>query len=259
MEKVIIKKLKVNDYKKLDYHLLDIPIYKSISKNLKIEFTGNIFCLNCEKKTKKSFSQGYCYPCFKKLACCDMCILKPELCHYKKGTCREPEWGERNCLISHAVYLANSSGLKVGVTREHQKMTRWIDQGAYSAVQIAKAPERLIAGQIEIYLKKFLNDKTNWRYLITGKKEEIDLIKEYKKIHKELFEFSEYLIPVKELELYNFNFNVIKYLEKAKTFNAEKERVINSRLNGIHGQYLILEDFAMNVRKYQGYEIKISL
>ena len=88
-----------------------------IGKQIKLVFDGNINCHNCGRKTKKSFNQGYCYPCFKKLAQCDRCIMSPELCHFDAGTCREPEWGEANCNIDHIVYLANSSKVKVGITR----------------------------------------------------------------------------------------------------------------------------------------------
>jgi hypothetical protein len=67
-----------------------------------------------------------------------MCILKPEQCHYEAGTCREPEWGLAQCFKPHYVYLANSSGIKVGITRESQIPIRWIDQGAVQALPIMK-------------------------------------------------------------------------------------------------------------------------
>ena len=81
-----------------------------LGRELEIEFCGEIFCLSCGRKTNKSFNQGHCYPCLKRLAACDQCIIKPELCHFHEGTCREPEWGQAHCLQSHIVYLANSSG-----------------------------------------------------------------------------------------------------------------------------------------------------
>src|SRR5687768_11697363 len=64
-----------------------------LGKNLRLQFTGQINCINCNRAIKKTFSQGYCFPCSQKLAACDMCILKPQLCHFHLGTCREPEWG----------------------------------------------------------------------------------------------------------------------------------------------------------------------
>ena len=55
-----------------------IDLNALLGKSIKLTHTGNIFCTNCGKKTKKSYSQGHCYVCMQKLASCDMCILKPE-------------------------------------------------------------------------------------------------------------------------------------------------------------------------------------
>ena len=106
---------------------LTLPLNDYLSQDIRLQFTGRIFCLNCGKKTTKSFSQGYCYNCFRSSASADMCIMKPETCHYHLGTCREPEWGEEHCFRPHIIYLANSSGVKVGITRQTQVPTRWID------------------------------------------------------------------------------------------------------------------------------------
>ena len=91
-----------------------IALNPLIGQSIKLKFTGQIRCVHCSRTMKKSFNQGYCYPCFTALAQCDMCIMKPETCHYDKGTCREPEWGLKFCFQPHIVYLANSSGIKVG-------------------------------------------------------------------------------------------------------------------------------------------------
>ena len=107
-----------------------------LGQSLALRYSGRIQCVHCGNKTNKSFSQGYCYPCFIKLAQCDMCIVKPETCHYAAGTCREPDWGKQFCFQPHVVYLANSSGIKVGITRRSQIPTRWIDQGAVQALPV---------------------------------------------------------------------------------------------------------------------------
>jgi hypothetical protein len=127
-----------------------IALNPLLGKVIKLTFTGNIRCVHCNRTIKKSFNQGYCYPCFISLAQCDMCIMKPETCHYEAGTCREPSWGEEFCFKPHIVYLANSSGIKVGITRQTQIPTRWIDQGAVQALPIFKVQSRYMAGLIEI-------------------------------------------------------------------------------------------------------------
>ncbi|HCO10506.1 MAG TPA: DUF2797 domain-containing protein, partial [Gammaproteobacteria bacterium] len=87
-----------------------VPANELVEKQVRLEFTGAIFCVNCGRKSSKSFNQGFCFPCFQKLAACDSCIIHPERCHFDQGTCREPAWGEQFCMQDHIVYLANSSG-----------------------------------------------------------------------------------------------------------------------------------------------------
>eukprot|EP00487_Bulimina_marginata_P007798 TRINITY_DN29458_c0_g1_i1.p1 TRINITY_DN29458_c0_g1~~TRINITY_DN29458_c0_g1_i1.p1 ORF type:complete len:165 (+),score=17.60 TRINITY_DN29458_c0_g1_i1:253-747(+) len=111
----------------------------------------------------------------RKLASCDMCIMKPETCHHAQGTCKEPQWGEDNCMIPNYVYLANTSGLKVGITRHTQIPTRWIDQGATQALPIFKVQTRLQSGLVEVALAEFIADKTNWRNMLKGQNDVIDL------------------------------------------------------------------------------------
>ncbi|MGD8525181.1 MAG: DUF2797 domain-containing protein, partial [Thioalkalispiraceae bacterium] len=130
-----------------------VSMNKLLGSSISLRYEGEINCIACGRKTSKSFNQGYCYPCFKSLARCDTCIIKPELCHYFKGTCREPEWGEQHCMQDHFVYLANSSGIKVGITRGSQVPTRWMDQGASQALPIFRVKNRLISGQLEVILK----------------------------------------------------------------------------------------------------------
>ena len=113
-------------------------------------FWGDSVRLPAGARPKRVFNQGYCYPCFQSLAQCDICIVKPELCHYEQGTCREPAWGEAHCMQPHYVYVANTSGLKVGITRGSQIPTRWLDQGAVQALPIFRLQSRYQAGLLEV-------------------------------------------------------------------------------------------------------------
>jgi hypothetical protein len=58
------------------------PVNPLIGKTLQLAFSGNIYCINCGRHTKKSFSQGYCYVCFRNLPENDICIMSPEKCHF---------------------------------------------------------------------------------------------------------------------------------------------------------------------------------
>lgn len=232
---------------------------KLIGSEVKLQYSGKIFCGNCGKATKKSYAQGYCFPCTMKLAECDLCILKPETCHYDKGTCREPKWGEDNCMKPHVIYLANSSGLKVGITRRTQVPTRWIDQGATQALPIIEVQKRITSGLIEVLFKKHIADKTDWRKMLKGPAEEINLLEWKEKLLelvKEDLKGHEYKI-LDEPE-YKFNYPVDKYPEKVASINLDKVPEIVSKLVGIKGQYLIFEAGVLNVRSHSGYFVTIE-
>ncbi|MGR9101083.1 MAG: DUF2797 domain-containing protein, partial [Gammaproteobacteria bacterium] len=219
---------------------------------------------HCGRKIKKSFNQGYCYPCFTTLAQCDICIVKPEQCHYHKGTCREPEWGESHCMQQHFVYLATSSGVKVGITRHTQIPTRWIDQGAVEALPILKVASRYISGLAEIAIARHVNDKTGWQRMLKNHVDVIDLTAK----RDELFEICR--DELKEIEdrfgeggltrlpdekPVKIVYPVLKYPDKVKSFNLDKTPLIEGVLLGIKGQYLIFDSGVINIRKYAGYEV----
>jgi hypothetical protein len=252
---------KIDDSNKVQYSLplsdKLVHLNPLIGKNVLLEYLGAIHCTHCERKIKKSFNGGYCFPCVRSLACCDICIVKPELCHYEKGTCREPSWGESNCMIDHTIYLANSSGLKVGITRSHQRMTRWIDQGASAAIPIATVKKRLDAGLIEVQLSQVLADKTNWRKMLSGPAEPIDLLKARADALSEL-KASDIWEPATD-DVTNIEYPVVQYPQKIKSLNLEKTAVIEGKLLGIKGQYLIFDTGVLNVRKYSGYSLKLAL
>ncbi|KZN58334.1 hypothetical protein N473_06195 [Pseudoalteromonas luteoviolacea CPMOR-1] len=237
-----------------------------LDKEITLTFTGNIYCCSCGKKTKKSYSQGHCFVCMKKLASCDMCIMKPETCHYDQGTCREPEWGEANCMIPHYVYLANTSGLKVGITRHTQIPTRWIDQGATQALPIFKVQTRLQSGLVEVALANFIADKTNWRNMLKGINPELDLKQSAQalipQIQEKLDELAELFgataIERLDEEVVDLTFPVEDYPTKISSFNFDKEPTVSGVLKGIKGQYLIFEKGVINIRKFTSYEINFS-
>lgn len=152
-----------------------LPLNGVLGNKITLKYTGAIHCTHCGRRSNKSFSQGFCYPCFTKLAQCDQCIVSPEKCHFHKGTCRDPGWGEEFCMNDHIVYLANSSGVKVGITRATQLPTRWIDQGAVQALPIMRVSTRYQSGRVEDALRQHVADKTNWRTMLKGAIEPVDL------------------------------------------------------------------------------------
>ena len=245
-----------------------VPLNDSLGERVQLVHTGRIFCVHCGRKTNKSFNQGYCYPCFRKLAQCDSCIIHPEKCHFDQGTCREPDWGERVCMRDHIVYLANSSGLKVGITRSVQVPTRWIDQGATQALAIIRVRSRMQSGYLEVLFKQEVADKTNWRDMLKGTAEPLDLLAEKERLIElcktgidDLAErFGFFAISVLTgLDPVEIRYPVLNYPEKLNSFNFEKEPTVGGILQGIKGQYLIFDQGVINLRRFAGYEVELQL
>lgn len=256
----------------VEYQLLlddhRVPLNDLMGRHISIRYQGDIHCTNCGRKTKKSFSQGFCYPCFKKLAQCDSCIMSPERCHYAAGTCREPEWAEQFCKTDHIVYLANSSGVKVGITRLNQVPTRWMDQGATQALPIFRVATRQLSGFVEDAFREHIGDRTNWRALLKGEGEAVDL----EALRDELFSKTRQAItelqnhhgitaiePITDGELYEFHYPVEQYAVKVKTHNLDKTPLVEGVLQGIRGQYLLLDSGAINIRKFGSYHVDVSI
>ncbi len=237
-----------------------------IGQVITLTHAGEINCLHCDRRIKKSYSGGFCFPCSQKLAKCDLCIMKPETCHYAAGTCREPEWGETYCLQDHIVYLANSSGLKVGITRGTQVPTRWIDQGATAALPIFRVAERYQSGVLEMIFKTHVADRTDWRKMLKGIPAEHDLQAErdhlvalcQHEIKAAQARFGSGAIVALDEEVVTIDYPVEVYPSKVSSLNFDKTPVISGVLQGVKGQYLLLDIGVLNIRKFSGYQIEVA-
>jgi hypothetical protein len=246
---------------------LEVPVNPLLGKTLRLEFLGAIHCSHCGRRTKTSFSQGYCYPCMRKLAQCDTCIMSPERCHYDAGTCRDPAWGEQFCMTEHVVYLANSSGVKVGITRANQVPTRWMDQGAIQALPIFRVATRQQSGLVEDLLRSQVADRTNWRALLKGDAPPVDL----PAVREQLFEACaeglqglqqrfglQAIQPVNDAPAVDIQYPIDAYPAKISSFNLDKNPIAEGTLLGIKGQYLLFDTGVINIRKYTAYQIAAS-
>lgn len=244
-----------------------LPMNDMLGHRLQIDYDGVIRCIHCDRVTRKSFNQGYCYPCFRRLAACDSCIMSPEKCHYHEGTCREPEWGETHCMTEHVVYLANSSGLKVGITRASQVPTRWIDQGAVEALPMLRVATRQLAGFVEVACKAHVSDRTNWRAMLKGDVPELDMQAERKRLLDLISddldqlrsEWGEGSLRVAGDEALGLSYPVDTWPDKVGTHNLDKSATANGILEGIKGQYLLLDTGVINIRKFTGYQVRFRV
>ncbi len=267
----ILRKMQTQLEGSVVYHLRigdeQVPLNERLQQPISLVFTGNIYCIQCGRKTNKSFQQGYCFPCLRRLQECHLCILYPERCDVEKGHCPEDDWAHAQCHQAHIIYLANSSGLKVGITRHTQVPTRWMDQGARQALPIFQVSNRYQAGVVEVALKKYVSDRTNWRTMLKQEPALIDLSEardELLKTAKQDFQavqaaLQDHLQVINDSETVEFHYPVTAYPKKITSLSLDKTPEVSGELIGIKGQYIMLDHGVMNIRKFGGYEVELDV
>ena len=258
----VLKKMLTENAKEIQYYLDMKTDFINMNQLLNKEITINFIsyeCLNCHSE-KQIYRQGFCKSCFFDTPNAGDWIMRPELSKAHLGIeDRDLAYEKAVQLKPHIVYLANSSNVKVGVTRKTQVPTRWIDQGAHEAIEIVEVPNRYLAGITEVALKKHVADKTNWRKMLKNDVDDVSLL-EWREKLKEFIpeEAKEYFIDTNSET--NLNFPVIKYPEKPKSLNLQKTPSYKGKLVGIKGQYLIFEDETVfNVRSNEGLVVHLEV
>ena len=257
----VIKKMVTSWENPIKYYFLFpdsfIKMNDLIGKKITVNF-DSYSCLSCSSNVK-IYRQGFCQKCFFESPSAGDWIIRPELSKaHLNIEDRDIDFEKRVQLQPHIVYFAVSSDLKVGVTRKVQTHTRWIDQGAHQAIPIVEVPNRYLAGITEVELKKYYNDKTNWRKMLQNIGSNIDLELEREKCKS--------LVP-DEVEKYisnqpviNICYPVERVPETVKSLNLKKNKKFTGKLLGIKGQYLIFDDNTVwNVRSHEGFVVDINV
>jgi hypothetical protein len=258
----VLKKMKTENSTEIQYYLDMNSDFLNMNQLLNSELTIRFVtyeCLNCHLE-KEIYRQGFCKSCFFEIPNAADWIMKPELSKaHLDIEDRDLAYEKAVQLKPHIVYLANSSNVKVGVTRKQQVPTRWIDQGAHEAIEIVEVPNRYLAGITEVALKQHVADKTNWRKMLKNDIEDVSLIEWRDKLKAFIpEEAKEYFIENNSET--HLNFPVKKYPEKPKSLNLIKTPNYTGKLVGIKGQYLIFEDETVfNVRSNEGLVVSIEL
>jgi hypothetical protein len=235
-----------------------INMNQLLNKNITIQFI-KYQCLNCGLD-KPIYRQGFCKSCFFDIPQAADWIMRPELstAHLDKED-RDLEYEKRVQLQPHIVYLANSSNVKVGVTRKSQVPTRWIDQGAHEAIEIVEVPNRYLAGITEVALKDYVGDKTNWRTMLKNDIQDENLVEWREKLKQYIPDEAAAFFLESNTET-NLKFPVNKYPEKPKSLNIIKQQNYTGKLVGIKGQYLIFDDQTVfNIRGNEGLVVNIGI
>jgi len=236
-----------------------INLNQCLDKKLSIKWINSI-CLNC-KIEKDIFRQGYCKSCFFEIPQTADWVMKPELSQaHLNIEYRDLKYEKKIQLQSHYIYFANTSHLKVGVTRKTQVPFRWIDQGANQTIILLELPNRYLAGIGELKLKEFFSDKTNWRKMLTSENDTVDLKEAYKKGIENLPLDLKKFIKLNTYDIINLKYPVNEYPIKVNSLKLQKEVTYEGKLTGIKGQYLIFEDQSVfNVRSNEGKVVEISI
>jgi len=255
---IVLKKMDSVYADPIQYKIGSINLTEKVGAPIEIIYQNKITCKECGKSIKKTFFDGFCYPCFQSSPSASECILKPELCRGHLGEGRNPDWEIDNHVQDHTVYLAVSSGLKVGVTRSTQVPTRWIDQGASYAIPLAKVPNRFSAGLLEVELKQYVSDKTAWQRMLKNEITQTNLLEEKNKLsHFFPEDYTTYLDSNNEIT--SLTYPVISYPDKVKSLSLDKTPEIKGKLTGIKGQYIYIDYVnVLNIRKFTGYHVSIS-
>ncbi|PZX43898.1 uncharacterized protein DUF2797 [Nonlabens dokdonensis] len=255
-----IRKMQTELKETVQYYLVFrdnfLHVNQLLDKNITLKHVANE-CLNCSLD-KKIWRQGFCYDCFTDIPQAGDWIMKPELsrAHLDEED-RDLEYEKKVQLKPHIVYLANSSNIKVGVTRKTQVPTRWIDQGAHEAVAILETPNRYLAGIAEVALKDHVADKTNWRKMLTNDVVDEDLLRCRESLLQYIPQEAQEYILDNEKE-WQIKFPVLEYPKKVTSVNLAKTPQHNGKLKGIKGQYLIFEDGkVMNLRSHEGFVVEM--
>lgn len=258
----VLKKMMTENAEEIQYYL-DMKsdflnMNQLINKEVALSFV-TYECLNCHLE-KKIYRQGFCQSCFFDIPQAADWIMRPELskAHLDEED-RDLAYEKKVQLQPHIVYLANSSNVKVGVTRKQQVPTRWIDQGAHEAIEIVEVPNRYLAGITEVALKEHIADKTNWRKMLKNDIEDENLVEWRDRLKQYI---PEEAIPyfIENNTETNLNFPVLKYPAIPKSLNIEKQKTYKGKLVGIKGQYLIFEDETVfNIRSNEGLVVSIEL
>lgn len=258
----VLRKMQTELADPIQYYLLFegdfLNLNQVLNKEIEITFI-NYQCLNCGEDLP-IFRQGFCRTCFYKTPTAGDWIMRPELstAHLDKED-RDLEYEKKVQLQPHIVYLANSSNIKVGVTRKSQVPTRWIDQGAHEAIEIVEVPNRYLAGVTEVALKEHIGDKTNWRKMLTNEVDDEDLLEYRNKLKKYIPEEAAKYYIESNTETHML-FPVLQYPKKVKSLNLDKTPTYSGVLKGIKGQYLIFEDNTVfNIRGSEGYVVGLEI
>lgn len=231
-----------------------------VGEEITVRFLGEIHCIESGKKINKTFGEGLSFERWMKSPLASPSIIRPELSRIHEGIAlRDAAWEEEYHNKPHYVYLSRTSGIKVGVTRLPNKISRWIDQGASEGIIMAETPYRQLAGLIEVMFKEHLADKTAWQAMLKNEVKDTESLLAKKEEMLNLLPVDYEPFIYDDDTITSISYPVLQYPKSVKTLKLDDTKEFKGRLIGIKGQYLLFEGgLVFNVRSHSGYRVSIE-
>ncbi len=242
----------------------DFALNDLLGHGIELRFTGQVNCLACGRSIRRTYGEGYCFPCSQALAAADICMVRPELCHYFDSAhpCREETFARSQCFQPHYLYCALTSAPKIGITRQHHVPTRWLDQGATAAMPLALLPSRREVGLVEKRLREAgFADRTHWARMLRADLPDVAaLLAMAQQVVTQLETWAVGgILAAEQRRLRRFRYPVHSWPRAAVSLDLGRQPVVSGVLRGIKGQYLLFDSGAINLRKHGGFRVVLSV
>lgn len=267
----VLQKMRVEARERVAYTLVDATLgaerpeelfmNEHIGSRIALRFEGSKSCVLCGRSVRKLYNQGACYPCLTTRPETDGCIVRPHECHFFEpdNPCRDEEFAFERCFQPHILYVALTSGAKVGITRQSQVPTRWMDQGATEAVMVARMGSRREVGLAEHALTADFQDRTDWRRMLRGEAQDLDLSAFADQVAGRLEELGLGApLPSEQREHARFTYPWSGAPDPLVSLKLDKTPEIEGELLGIKGQYLLLDTGVINLRSHSGFHATVA-
>jgi len=233
----------------------------ALGRKLRLDFTGAIHCTVTGKRIRKAYGDGMSFDAWRSAPEAVESVLRPELSRIHEGIAlRDEAWEREHHLAPHLTYLSYTGGIKVGVTRSVQALTRWMDQGATAAIRVLDVPYRQLAGSAEVALKSVFSDRTQVAAMLrhTDPDPPALLAEKERALHVLGEDFEPFIAD--NDEVVQFVYPAVDWPLSIKTASLDRVPSIEGTLVAVKGQYLVWDTgVALNIRSHAGYEVVVQV
>ncbi len=233
----------------------------ALGSKVRLDFTGAIHCTVTGKRIRKTYGDGMSFDAWRSAPEAVESVLRPELSRIHEGIAlRDAVWEREHHLAPHVTYLSFTGGIKVGVTRSVQALTRWMDQGATAAIRVLEVPYRQLAGSAEVLLKSAFSDRTQVAAMLRQVAPDAPALAAAKE--RALLVLGEEFEPFisESDDVIQFEYPLVEWPKAIQTVSLDRVPSIEGTLVAVKGQYLVWDTgVALNIRSHAGYEVILDI